>query len=343
MLDEWFLENKRSFPWREEPTPYRVWVSEVMLQQTRASVVVAYFERWMEKFPTIASLGSSPLEEVIKMWEGLGYYSRARNLHAAAKMMIEFHGGEVPSSKEHLSELPGLGPYTVSAILSFGFQQRAVAIDGNVARVITRYAWIDEEIRKPSARRKIEIAAEILLSAEKPWVSMEALIELGATICTPAPDCNRCPLRDNCAAYARGMPTALPIKSAGPKIEKISRGVAIVEAEGSILVRKNCDGLMSDLWEFPYFEGVISLLGVKNSISKLLGETAFYIESLVTLEHSFTRFLAQLFPYKFKLPEQKAIEGFFWIPADKLHELPFSAGHRKLVKQLYIPKVNWIA
>ncbi len=335
MLDEWFLENKRSFPWREEPTPYRVWVSEVMLQQTRASVVVAYFERWMEKFPTIVSLGNAPLEEVIKAWEGLGYYSRARNLHAAAKTMIQSHGGEVPSCREKLSELPGLGPYTVGALLSFGFQQRAVAIDGNVARVMARFAWVDEEIRKPSARRKIETAVESLLSAQKPWVSMEALIELGATICTPMPDCQRCPLRSKCAAYARGMPTVLPIKSAGPKIEKITRGLAIVEAEGYVLLRKNGDGLMNDLWEFPYFEGVISLVGVKKSTSNLLGETPTYLESLEPLEHSFTRFLAKLFPYKFKISRLKPIERFCWIPADKLHELPFSAGHRKLVKQLY--------
>jgi A/G-specific adenine glycosylase len=224
----------------------------------------------------------------------------------------------------------------VGAILSFGFQQRAVAIDGNVARVIARFAWIDEEIRKPSARRKIETSVEILLSVEKPWVSMEALIELGATICTPTPDCERCPLRGKCAAYGRSMPTVLPIKSAGPKIEKITRGVAIVEAEGAVLVRKNCDGLMSDLWEFPYFDGVISLLGVKKNISNLLSETAIYVESFEALEHSFTRFLAKLFPYKFTISRQKPIGGFCWIPVDKLHELPFSAGHRKLVKLFYI-------
>jgi A/G-specific adenine glycosylase len=335
MLEEWFLANKRSFPWRENPTPYQVWVSEVMLQQTRASVVITYFKQWMEKFPTIVSLGNAPLEEVIKTWEGLGYYSRARNLHAAAKIIIQSHQGEVPSSKEHLSQLPGLGPYTVGAILSFGFQQRAVAIDGNVARVMARFVWIDEEIRKSSARRKIEVATDKLLNEDKPWVTMEALIELGATVCMPTPHCELCPLQSQCAAYARGMPTLLPIKSAGPKIEKITRGIAIVEAEGSILVRKNGDGLMNDLWEFPYFQGVVSLLGVKEGISTLLGEKAIYLRSFEALEHSFTRFLAKLFPYQFKISLQKSIEGFCWIPADKLHELPFSAGHRKLVKQLY--------
>ncbi len=335
-LDEWFLENKRSFPWREDPTPYRVWISEVMLQQTRASVVVAYFERWMSLFPTIVSLGTAHIDQVIKAWEGLGYYSRARNLHAAAQMIIRDHGGELPSSKTELAALPGLGPYTVGAILSFGFQQRAVAIDGNVARVLARYAWIEEEISKSSAKRKIELAAEELLSQKQPWVSMEALIELGATICTSTPDCGQCPLQSKCVANARGMTTVLPIKAVGPKIEKISRGVAIVESEGYVLVRKNAvDGLMGDLWEFPYYDRIISPLGIRKKLTCFLGEQPIFLQRLEKLEHSFTKFIAQLFPYKFRLNERKPVEGFCWVLTSELERLPFSAGHRKLVKQLY--------
>lgn len=334
-LDDWFLENKRSFPWREDPTPYRVWISEVMLQQTRASVVIAYFERWMEQFPTIVSLGTAHIDQVIKAWEGLGYYSRARNIHAAAQMIIRDHGGELPSSKIELAALPGLGPYTVGAILSFGFQKRAVAIDGNVARVIARYAWIEEEISKSSATRKIELAAEELLSQKQPWVSMEALIELGATICTSTPVCERCPLQSKCIAYARGMPTVLPIKAAAPKIEKIARGVAIIESNGHVLVRKNGEGLMGDLWEFPYYDKIISPLGIRKKLTHLLGNQPIFLQRLEMVEHSFTRFIAQLFPYKFQLNEQRVVAGFIWVATKELERLPFSAGHRKLVKQLY--------
>jgi A/G-specific adenine glycosylase len=266
-------------------------------------------------------LGAALIDEVIKAWEGLGYYSRARNIHAAARIIIRVHGGDLPSSKEALLALPGLGPYTVGAILSFGFKQRSVAIDGNVARVISRYAWVDEEISKTSAKQKIEAAAWNLLSAETPWVSMEALIELGATICTSTPACDQCPLKTGCSAFARGMPTVLPIKSA---------------ALGHVLVRKNDgDQLMGDLWEFPYFEGIISSLGLMKKLTSLLGEKPIFIERMETLEHSFTRFAATLFPYKFKIQELKPIAQFSWIPTYKLHQLPFSAGHRKLVKLLY--------
>ena len=334
-LDDWFLENKRSFPWRDDPTPYRVWISEVMLQQTRASVVIAYFERWMAQFPTIVSLGNAHIDQVIKAWEGLGYYSRARNLHAAAQMIIRDHGGELPSSKTELAALPGLGPYTVGAILSFGFQQRAVAIDGNVARVVARYAWIEEEISKSSAKRKIESAVEALLSLEQPWVSMEALIELGATICTSTPDCGRCPLQSKCVANARGMPTILPIKAAAPKIEKIARGVAIIESNGHVLIRKNGEGLMGDLWEFPYYDKIISLFEMRKKLTHLLGKQPIFLQRLEKIEHSFTRFIAQLFPYKFQINEREPVEGFCWVATHELERLPFSAGHRKLVKQLY--------
>lgn len=336
-LDEWFLANKRSFPWRDNPTPYRVWISEVMLQQTRASVVVSYFERWMAQFPTVFALASAPIELVIKAWEGLGYYSRARNIHAAAKVIIEKHGGELPNTKQALLALPGLGPYTVGAILSFGFRQRAVAVDGNVARVIARYAWIDEEISKSSAKQKLAQATEHLLSRDTPWISMEGLIELGATLCTGAPLCHACPLQKDCVAHKKEMATALPIKSAPPKVEKIARGLAIVEAEGHVLFRKNQgDQLMGDLWEFPYFEETTSLLSVKKKLMNLLGETPVLIEKLGVVEHSFTRFSASLFPYRFRIPECKPVAGFCWVARDKLPELPFSSGHRKLVKLLYI-------
>jgi A/G-specific adenine glycosylase len=202
-LNTWFEENRRAFPWREDPTPYSVWVSEVMLQQTRASVVVPYFERWMITFPSVAALAVAPIEQVIKMWEGLGYYSRARNLHRGAQQIVDDFGGVIPSTKEELLKIRGLGPYTVAAILSFGFKQRAAAVDGNVLRVITRYAWIDQDIQKVATKRVVAEFVESFLDEKQPWVTSEALIELGATICTPAPRCALCPIQSGCAAYSR--------------------------------------------------------------------------------------------------------------------------------------------
>lgn len=335
-LEDWFRANKRSFPWRENPTPYRVWISEVMLQQTRASVVIPYFERWMTLFPTVADLAAAPIEHVIKVWEGLGYYSRARNLHAASKIIVQTHEGNLPSSKEKLSALPGLGPYTVGAILSFGFKQKACAIDGNVARVISRFAWIDVEISKLTSKRKVEAVVNDLLHESVPWVTMEALIELGATICTPQPLCNLCPLQKTCAAHARGLPTALPIKVIPPKIQKIARGVAVIEAVGQVLLRKNAeDTLMGDLWEFPYFEDAVTFQQIEQSVKKLLSRKPLLFKHIGVFEHSFTRYSARLFTYQIRYSNPVPVDGYVWIPISRLGQLPFSSGHRKIVKRLY--------
>lgn len=334
-FENWFLKNKRSFPWREETTPYRVWISEVMLQQTRAQVVIAYFQRWMKQFPTVQALSDAPLEDVIKAWEGLGYYSRARNLHAGAQMIIKVYDGIIPSTRDELLKIPGLGPYTAGAILSFGFRKKAVAIDGNVARVVTRFAWIDEEIGKSSTKRKIESFVEGFLHPEQPWVTTEALIELGATICTPVPRCAECPIQQDCAAFARRQPTALPIKLGGPKIEKIVRGIAVVECQGQILLRKTPAGrIMADLWEFPYFESIRGMISLKGAIERWLGVEATYISKMAPVEHSFTRFSAQLYPFRFQISDTQGVEGFQWIPIEKLRNLPFSSGHRKILQQM---------
>jgi A/G-specific adenine glycosylase len=349
MLDAWFLENKRPFPWRENPTPYRVWVSEVMLQQTRAQVVIAYFERWMELFPTIQDLAVSPIEQVIKVWEGLGYYSRARNLHAGARQVVQEYGGELPNTKEALLSIRGLGPYTVAAILSFGFKQRAAAVDGNVMRVISRVAWIDEDIGKISGKRRIENFANEFLSEDRPWVTAEALIELGATICTPVPKCSECPLNGSCLAHLKGYPTALPIKAFGPKVEKIVRGVAVVEALGQILVRKNPSGqLMGDLWEFPYFAEKNSSLSVKKELRRMLGIEAEFVRQMEVVTHSFTRFSAKLFPFYFKTLNLKEVDGYSWVSRDSLAQLPFSSGHRKIMDRIglyantHFPKLSFL-
>lgn len=335
LLENWFVKHKRSFPWRDNPTPYRVWVSEVMLQQTRAQVVIGYFERWMQNFPTIQSLTEAPLESVIKSWEGLGYYSRARNLHVGAQLIVKKYGGNLPSSREELLQIPGLGPYTAGAILSFGFHQRAIAIDGNVARVISRYAWIDEEISKVSARRKIESFVDRFLHPEQPWITAEALIELGATVCTPAPRCRECPIRQHCMAYAKGQVSTLPIKAAGPKVEKMIRAVAIVEYQQRILVRKNPVGqLMADLWEFPYFEGVRTLKGLQLILAQWLKADIQYLAKLNVVEHSFTRFSARLFPFRFRIEEFRDVKGYRWIEREDLQNFPFSSGHRRILRQM---------
>jgi A/G-specific adenine glycosylase len=334
VLNSWFEKNKRDFPWRGSPTPYGVWVSEVMLQQTRASVVIPYFELWMATFPDVASLAAAPIDQVIKLWEGLGYYSRARNLYAGAQQIVREFGGEVPSTKEGLLQIRGLGPYTVAAILSFGFKKRAAAVDGNVLRVITRYAWIDEDIQKVATKRKVTEFVEAFLDEEKPWVTSEALIELGATICTQVPRCDHCPIQEGCKAFARDQVDVLPIKSSKQKIEKIIRGVAVIEVEGFILVRENIAGkIMADLCEFPYFEGKKTVFAIQKELSSL-GLNVELIQPLDSVKHTFTRYSATLYPFFFKATSRNGIKDHLWISIERLKQSPFSSGHRKIYHQL---------
>lgn len=331
-LHAWFEENRREFPWREDPSPYRVWISEVMLQQTRASVVIPYFERWMALFPNVEGLAAAPIEKVIKAWEGLGYYSRARNLHAGAQQIVEQFGGQIPSEREALASIRGLGPYTVGAILSFGFRKRAAAIDGNVMRVLTRYLCIEENISKQATKRKIALAAEGLLDVHQPWVTMEALIELGATICTPKPKCDACPLNHDCLGRLRAE--SLPIKNGEKETIQLKRAVVLLEFEGKVLVRKGEKGkVMADLYEFPYFEMGDEIWTQKEVEVAVLRTFSFTVKKYIKLDpvtHTFTRYKAHLYPSRLQVQQAKEIKGYEWVSWDKIEELPFSSGHRRI-------------
>jgi A/G-specific adenine glycosylase len=332
-LDAWFLQNKRDFPWRKDPTPYKVWISEVMLQQTRASVVCSYFEHWLDLFPDVFSLAKAPIEKVIKAWEGLGYYSRARNIHKAARQIVEKFNGNIPNTKEQLQQIAGLGPYTVGAILSFGYKQKAAAVDGNVMRVLSRYYCIEENICKQPVKRKITEKTLECLSASSPWVTMEAIIELGATVCRPKPACSACPLKDGCKGKSKAE--YLPIKSVEKETEILKRVVLVIESEGKILLKKGAPGkVMADLYEFPYFdmgESLWSQKKIKESALRKLGLEIEIVSKLQETSHAFTRYKAYLYPYKMKVDLPKHVDGYQWIEQDLLPSLPFSSGHRRIL------------
>ncbi len=338
-LKEWFHEQKRSLPWRDNPSPYAVWVSEVMLQQTQVSVVIPYFQRWMQLFPTIEALASAPLEDVIKAWEGLGYYSRARNLHAGAAMVVKDYGGQLPKEASQLGKVKGIGPYTVGAILGFAFHQKAAAVDGNVIRVFTRYFFIEEDLSQPQTLKKIWQIAEEILPEEEPWVLTEGLIELGATVCTKKPKCNICPLRNSCQGYILGGVEDLPYKSKKIKAEKLYRSVAVVRnSKDELLVKCVQTGkVMSGLHEFPYFE--VSSEGVapellKDQIEDKFGLKVIWKGIFPNIQHSFTRYQVSLFSHHFycenSLENSNDIFGYQWMPLSKLEKVAFSSGHRRL-------------
>jgi A/G-specific adenine glycosylase len=333
-LHTWFKNNQRSFPWREERTPYKVWVSEVMLQQTRASVVIPYFLQWMERCPDVAALAAASVDEVIKAWEGLGYYSRARNLHKGARQIVSDFHGVIPDSREELKRISGLGPYTIGAILSFGFQKKAAAVDGNVARVLSRYFAIDENICRPKVRKKIEEKAIAFAHEVEPWVTAEALIELGATVCRPKPLCEECPLQTGCEGLQKGIAASLPIKNGEKEIIHLTRVVAVVESQGQILVRRGEKGkVMADLYEFPYFEGVTHS---PDHLEKILGFKVEFVQNLREVIQTFTRYKARLFPCLLKTATPVPVTGAAWVARERLLDLPFSAGHRKIARQMWI-------
>jgi A/G-specific adenine glycosylase len=321
-LKQWFQEEKRDLPWRENRSPYRVWVSEVMLQQTQVSVAAPYFHRWMQKFPTLESLAAASLEEVIKSWEGLGYYSRARNLHRAAQMVVEKHGGVIPSTLPELEALPGVGSYTAGALLSFAFRQKAPAVDGNVVRVLSRY-FASSETRKAY----YENLARSMLPEHEPWVVMEALIELGAQICQKKPHCTQCPLIERCLAYRQGRTAHFPTPSKRPQTIQLKREVAVIQSGPAVLVRQEkARRVMSGLYEFPY---------VPHGNSFSFNIPLQKIDHFPVVKHGFTRYDVTLFPTLYRTPQQVQLSDFEWRKLELLKTLPFSSGHKRILEHLY--------
>ncbi len=250
----WYAEHRRDLPWRRADDPYAVWVSEMMLQQTRVATVIPYYERWMARFPTLAELARAELDEVLGVWQGLGYYARARRLHGAARAVLERHDGALPADVDALLALPGVGPYTAGAIASIAFGIEAPLVDVNVARVLARAFAIDTDIARSAAQRRLHGLAAALVRGPAPGDFNQALMELGATVCTPrSPGCLVCPWCDGCQARAEGRQTELPVKAkkAAPRREE-RHAWALRRADGTLLVaHRHTDGLLGGLWEFP--------------------------------------------------------------------------------------------
>jgi A/G-specific adenine glycosylase len=254
----WYRRIKRDLPWRMNQDPYRVWVSEIMLQQTRVDTVIPYYERFMSKFPTVRALAEALEPEVLKCWEGLGYYSRARNLQAGAREVVERYGGVVPDDKTSVAGLKGVGPYTTGAIMSIAFNRPEPAVDGNVMRVLSRYFCLEEDIAKPATRVGIEKLAASLIPEGAAGDFNQALMELGALVCTPkSPSCLPCPVMEHCTARIAGRETELPIKTKA-KPPRPEKRVSVIVAgtgvnKGKILVRQRPEtGLLAQMWELPH-------------------------------------------------------------------------------------------
>jgi A/G-specific adenine glycosylase len=253
----WFEREKRALPWRSTRDPYAIWISEAMLQQTRVETVIPYYHRFLARFPTVAALAAAPVEEVLSSWSGLGYYRRARALHAAAQAIVEHHGGEFPRSHAEILELPGIGPYTAGAVASIAFDEKAALVDGNVARVFARWFALDEPQESTAFRAATwEIARRFVAEVDRPGAWNQALMELGARICTArSPDCAACPIRGDCLAWKTQRTADLP----RPKVRRATIEVdlltLVVRDNGRVVVRERQAGeRMAGLFELPTIE-----------------------------------------------------------------------------------------
>ena len=336
----WYEECKRDLPWRKDKDPYKIWVSEVMLQQTRVEVVKAYFERWIERFPTLESLAEAQEEEVIQYWQGLGYYSRARNLLQGVREVSASYGGQVPKTKQEVSGLAGIGDYTSGAILSIAYNKKEPAIDGNVLRVFSRLYCLEEDISLPIVKRQIRELVEREIADDYPGDFNQALMDLGATICIPkVPRCSICPLQQHCLGRAKGLQQQLPIKKkkTPPLPVRLIAGV-LQEGEFFLLRRRPAKGLLAGMWEFPAVE--IQAEDDMSVFQKVFfHETGQEIELGTLLFQCIHTFSHRKWDISFyhctgspgDIPDDSQI---YWINRDNWGKLSFAGPHRKMAECL---------
>jgi A/G-specific adenine glycosylase len=320
LLLDWYDRHRRRLPWRppagERADPYRVWLSEIMLQQTGVKTVGPYFEKFLARWPDVAALGRASQDDVLRMWAGLGYYSRARNLHACAVAVLRDHGGVFPDTEEGLRKLPGIGPYTAAAIGAIAFDIRTMPVDGNIERVVSRLYAVEEPL--PQAKPRIQELAATLLGPSRAGDSAQALMDLGSSICTPKkPACALCPLNDDCVARARGDQETFPRK-APKKTGTLRRGAAFIVTRGDeLLVRTRAEkGLLGGMTEVPgseWLAGQDDRAALKQA-PVLKGVTRWH-RKVGVVTHVFTHFPLELVVYTADVPARtRAPEGMRWVP-----------------------------
>ena len=306
----WFHAKKRALPWRETRDPYRIWISEVMLQQTRVAAVLPYYRRFLKRFPNVRALARAPEREVLRAWAGLGYYSRARNLQRAAREMVRWHGGRFPRTADAALALPGVGRYTAAAVLSIAYGVPLAVVDGNVARVLARLAALRGDLRKPARWKQLEAAAQQLQDSRAPGDWNQAMMELGATVCTPqTPACGKCPVAKFCRARALHLEEKIPArrKKRAPEDVRLAAAVLLDPQGRTLLVRPAAgsgDGLFSRMWQFPAVHaGSSPEEAVRRHLRELLGAEARECIPLPTARHAVTYRRVTLLPYSIAVKE----------------------------------------
>lgn len=332
----WYDTVKRDLPWRQNRDPYRVWVSEIMLQQTRVDTVKPYYENFMSKFPTVEALADAPEDEVLKAWEGLGYYSRARNLQAAAREVKATYGGTVPDTLDEILKLRGIGTYTAGAILSIAYERVEPAVDGNVMRVFSRLLYMTDDIAKPATKSKFEHIVKQVIPIGRAGDFNQALMELGATVCTPRnPQCLTCPVFDYCLARREGVQGELPVKGKAKAPKPISLVVAVVSKGNEYLINKRPEqGLLANLWEFPMVEESPELEDeevLQAFLAKQFGVTIQNLVYATNVQHTFSHLQWNLDVYHAEyITGDISSPSARFVSKDELEQYAFSVAHQKI-------------
>jgi len=352
----WFHAKKRALPWRETRDPYRIWISEVMLQQTRVAAVLPYYRRFLARFPTVRALARAPERDVLQVWAGLGYYSRARNLQAAARAIVRQHAGRFPQTLEAALALPGVGRYTAAAVLSIAYGAPLAVLDGNVARVLARLAALRGDLRRPARWKQLEAAAQQLQPARAPGDWNQAMMELGATVCTPqAPACGLCPVAKFCRARARNLQEKIPAprKKPAPQDVRLAAAVLLDPLQRTLLLRpapRSGDGLFSRMWQFPAVHALPqggTEAALQQHLREHLGIEAPRCIPLPAARHTVTFRRVTLLPFLVpvdKLPEAPApgdgndpargeSAGRLRLPLRQVEDWPTSSATRKIARR----------
>jgi len=335
-LLSWYDRCARALPWRGFHDAYRTWVSEAMLQQTRVETVLSYYNNFLERFPSLPALAEAPEADVLKAWEGLGYYSRARNLHHGAKQVMTEYGGILPPDPEKLRKIRGIGPYTAGAIASIAYDIPVPAVDGNVIRVISRLFGIRTDALVPETRRRIESLAAGLVPAERPGDHNQAVMDLGATVCIPGtPDCTRCPLSSFCDAFKSGDAADLPVLPGAKPQKVLTYAVLLVRSGDRVLMRQRTERLLQGLWCFPMIEGDLSGETLLLLAQKKLHMPLSHFRDFGLARHIFTHQIWQMHLYETGAEASaSAPAGYEFVPLSQLKVLAVPTAMNAAVKIL---------
>jgi A/G-specific adenine glycosylase len=345
-LLDWYTRHQRSLPWRKTRDPYFIWISEVMLQQTQVETVIPYYHRFLSQFPTVHSLAAAPLDDVLKAWENMGYYARARNLHAAAKEVTDRFGGKIPKTWDELIQLPGVGIYTAGAILSIAFGQRLPALDANVRRVLSRLFAIDQPIDRSQIQRQLVELAGRLVPIKGAGRFNQALMDLGSDICMPRkPDCRLCPIKKFCRAYKHKLQDVLPVVKRRRPIphQYVTAGVITDKRSQVLIVRRPNHGLLGGLWKFPggtQQQDETLERCLQREVRDEVGIRIRIGRSIASVNHAYTHFRITLHAfqctYRSGKPQALGCSDWRWTNLQRLTDMAFSKADRKIIEALML-------